>query len=337
MRRLASVLSSIVLIAIFASPVAGASPITVDCTNDPSALRSAVATAPSRSRLVVFGTCNGLVDVSRDLSIAAGTPDARLLGDPNATIGANVTLHVGVGAKVKVTGLTMSSGARMPGIKQLLNQGTLTLVDSVITGVPSNAIQNSGTLTLRHSAVTGNGGGMGNAAIRNDGGMVKLINSTVSNNTNGEMTGAIANASGTVRLIRSTVSGNIGFQNVITNAGSMTFTDSTVADNRSIFAVVDNTGTMSFSDAVVSGNSSSGGGAIAGGGGIANAGTLFLRDSIVRANVARSSGGGIYNVGIATLQGFADRVQHGPCRRRWRLQSWRDHASTRDDQQQHAE
>ena len=241
--------------------MAAASPIKVDCTNDPSALRSAVATAPSHSRLVVFGTCNGLVDVSTDLSIAAGTPDARLIGDPNPAIGANVTLHVGVGATVKVTGMTMSSGARMPGIKQLLNQGTLTLVDSAITGVPSNAIQNSGTLTLRHSAVTGNGGGMGNAAIRNDGGTVKLIDSTVSNNTNTEVTGAIANASGTVRLIRSTVSGNVGFQNVIINAGTMSFTDSTVADNRSIFAVVDNTGTMSFSDAVVSGNNSSGGGA----------------------------------------------------------------------------
>jgi hypothetical protein len=305
MRRLASVsVTCIALLAMLAPPVVGASPITVDCKSDAAALKSAVAAAPSGSRLVILGTCIGVLDIDRDVTITAGTPDARLTGDPDSASGEARVLRVDVGATVRITHLTIIGGSPTPGVVSLLNYGTLTLLDSEVTSGPINAIRNFGTLTLRHSTVTENRG-MGDAPIDNRGGTVTLIESTVSDNSNSEISGAIANRSGTVTLIQSTVSGNNGFFQVIINAGTMTFRDSTVADNQSLWAAVINYGTMSFAGSVVSGNLGRGGGSICGpcGGGIHNAGTLLLRDSIVRANVTNGDGGGIYNVGTATLRG----------------------------------
>lgn len=299
MRRLASVFSSIALLAICAPPVVGASPTAVDCTNDPSALQAAAATASPRSTLLIRGTCVGVVDIDTDLTIKPSTPDARLTSDPDDSV-----LDVGAGATVLIKGLTISGASRAPGRVQLLNHGSLTLIDSIVTDGGINAIRNFGTLTLRDSAVTDNRG-MGDVPIDNVGGTVTLIRSLVSGNSNTEVSGAIGNSSGgTFTLIQSTVSGNNGFFSVVTNAGTMTFTDSTVAGNQSIYAAVvnGNGGTMSFTRSTVSDNTT--GGALCGacGGGIHNAGTLLLRHSIVRANVTRSNGGGIYNVGTATLE-----------------------------------
>jgi hypothetical protein len=306
MRRLASLFASITLLAVFALPVVGAAPIAVDCTSDHTALRSAVLTAPARSTLVITGTCYGMLDIARDLTIKSAVPDARLTSDPSAfPTGEASVMSVRAGARASIRGLTVSGAIRTPGFVQLSNHGALTLIDSIVTNGGINVVRNFGTLTLRGSALSGNQG-KGDAPIDNRGGTVTLIQSLISGNGNSEVTGAITNdRAGTVTVIDSSIRGNFGYTNVISNAGAMTFRGSSVADNQDFFATMVNGGTMSFTDSIVSGNQGGTAGLSGqGGGGIDNTetGTLLLRDSIVRSNSTFGDGGGIYNAGVADLR-----------------------------------
>ena len=306
MRRLASVFLSVALLAVLAPPVIGAAPIAVDCTNDPTALRSAVLTVPPHSTLVMTGTCVGMLDIDRDLTIKPGSASARLTSDPlTFFVGEATVLSVRAGTRAMIKGLTIGLATRAPGLVQLTNHGTLTLADSIVAEGGINAIRNFGTLTLRRSAISDNSG-KGDAPIDNRGGTVTLIQALVSGNGNTELTGAIVNRdAGTVTLIESVVRGNSGYTNVMSNFGTMPFRGSTVADNHAFFTTVVNQGTMSFTDSIVSGNESGTAGLIGpGGGGVYNAdtGTLLLRDSVVRANTSHADGGGIYNAGEADLR-----------------------------------
>ncbi len=278
-----------------APPVIGASPIAVDCTNDPAALRTAVSTVPSDSMLVISGTCVGVLEIDRDLAITPGTSDARLTSENSGFVSPSV-MHVQAGVRVLLKGLTISGAVIPTDTVQLLNDGTLILEDSTVTDGSIGAIRNSGRLTLRRSAVTDNHG-KGDAPIMNDGGSVTLIRSRVSGNQNTESVGAIVNWSGIVRLVDSTISDNHGYTVVVRNLGTMRFRNSTIKGNESGEAPVDNAGTMSFRDSAVRGNSSN-----SNGGGIRNSGDLRLRHAVVRRNTARGDGGGIWNEGAADLR-----------------------------------
>jgi hypothetical protein len=306
MRRFATVFSSIALLALLATPVAASAPFAVVCTNDPTALRSAVSTAPTNSTLVMTGTCVGMLDIDKDLTIKPGSPSARLTSDPfTFFVGEATVLNVRAGARVLIKGLTISQATISPGLVQLTNHGTLTLADSIVTEGGINAIRNFGTLTLRGSALRDNQG-KGDAPIDNRGGTVTLIQSLVTGNGNSEVTGAITNdRAGTVTLIDSTVRDNFGYTNVVNNLGSMTIRSSTVSDNEAFFATLVNRGSMSFTGSTVSGNQGGTAGLSGpGGGGIYNAetGALLLRDSSIRANITFGDGGGIYNAGAADLR-----------------------------------
>ena len=297
MRHLASVSSSIAMLAMLAMlapPVIGASPIAVDCTNDPAALRTAVATVPSDSMLVISGTCVGVLEIDRDLVITPGTSDARLTSE-NFGVSPSV-MHVQAGVRVLLKGLTISGAVIPTDSVQLLNDGTLILEDSTVTDGSIGAIRNSGRLTLRRSAVTDNHG-KGDAPIMNDGGSVTLIRSRVSGNRNTESVGAIVNWSGIVRLVDSTIRDNQGYTAVVRNLGTMRFRSSTIKGNESEDTTVDNAGTMSFRDSAVRRNSSNWSG-----GGIRNSGNLRLRHAVVRRNTAGGDGGGIWNEGAADLR-----------------------------------
>ena len=304
MRRLASVFSSFALLALLASPVVAAAPIAVDCTNDQAAMRTAVATVPPHSTLVMTGTCVGMLDIDRDLTIKPGSASARLTSDVFPSGVASVA-HVHAGASVVFKGLSVRGANHGPGLIQLLNDGSLTLADSIVTDGSLEAIRNFGTLTLRGSAVTDNWS-KGSAPILNLGGTVTLIRSVVSGNNNTELTGAIANdQAGTVTLIDSTLRDNFGYTNLVNNLGTMSFRSSTVSGNEAFFATLVNRGSMSFTSSTVSDNQGGTPGLTGpGGGGIYNAdtGALLLRDSTVRANVSFGDGGGIYNGGVADLR-----------------------------------
>jgi hypothetical protein len=140
----------------------------------------------------------------------------------------------------------------------ILNDGTLTLTHSTVSGNSGGGILNGGTLTLIHSAVSGNstqyeGGGILNYSF----GTLTLTHSTVSGNSAESYGGGIFNY-GTLTLTNGTVSGNTAGQ----GGGIVNYSF----------------GTLTLTHSTVSGNTA---GASGGGGGIFNYGTLTLTNTLV--------------------------------------------------------
>ncbi len=166
-----------------------------------------------------------------------------------------------------------NSAPRYPSVGGIYNDdgGILTLNDSTVSENNGGGILNVGTLTLNNSTVTENNGG----GIRHWRGDMTLINSTVSANdspSGSEFGGIYANGSST--LVNSSVSGNTG--GGITGLGTMTLINSTVSGNSDDY---------------------SGGGISLGG-----FGSTTLINSTVSGNRAGREGGGIYqNQGDLTL------------------------------------
>jgi hypothetical protein len=155
----------------------------------------------------------------------------------------------------------------------LLNQGTLTLIDSTVSGnsadVGGGGLANKGTLTLTNSTISGNSGTHSSGGGLINYGTLTLTNSTVSGNSAGNG-GGLDNL-GTLTLTNSTVSGNS-----VTNDGGG--------------GLNSRYGTLILTNSTVSGNS-------AGyfGGGFHNDGTLTLTNSTISGNSAALGGGGLYN------------------------------------------
>jgi hypothetical protein len=156
----------------------------------------------------------------------------------------------------------------------ILNQGTLTLTNSVVSDNVADfgaGISNSGMLTLDHATVSGNTAATFGGGILNHG-TLTVNNSTISGNTSVEFGGGgIANSGGTLILNNSTVSGN-----------------STSSDGGGLLNAGGPTGTITLNNSTVSGNS-----AIESGGGIANfstTGAVTLNYSTVTNNISDSNG-----------------------------------------------
>jgi CSLREA domain-containing protein len=172
----------------------------------------------------------------------------------------NRVFNVGSGAVVRIEGLTITGGKPPDGEAGggILNEGTLTLVNSTISG-------NSAKFT---------GGGIYNP------GTLTLTNSTISGNSADDIGGGIVNSStATLTVTNSTISGNSakfaggGIYNILS---TLTLTNSTVSDNR-----VSDSGDSSIHSR---------------GGGIYNLeGTATLTNSTFSGNSASDAGGGIYN------------------------------------------
>src|SRR5262249_50403411 len=82
----------------------GATTIAVDCTADPSALTTALATANDGDSLAIQGTCMGTFELSRSLTLA-GSGGAALDGQ-----GAGTVLTVDPGKTVAVSNVTITGG-----------------------------------------------------------------------------------------------------------------------------------------------------------------------------------------------------------------------------------
>jgi uncharacterized repeat protein (TIGR01451 family) len=178
-----------------------ATTITVDCTADPSALATALASANDGDTLAIQGTCKGTFEIAHSVTLA-GSVGATLDGQ-----GAGTVLTVDAGNTVAISNLTITggNGSSAGGI---LNNGTVTLTDSSLT---------DNTATPGTSPNSGGGG------IFNQGGSVALTNSTVSGN------------SASVGSVRNGVGGILSF------GGSVTLTNSTVSGNSATSAVSSST------------------------------------------------------------------------------------------------
>jgi hypothetical protein len=188
-----AVMAAVVAVALgVARPAYSASLVAVDCAADPGALLPALVGANDGDTLAIDGTCKGTFGISRNLT---------LMGSEGATLdaqGAGRVLAIGSAATVVIDGvrITGGNGDNAGGI---LNFGTLTLMNSTVTG---------NTATPPSSPLNDGAGG-----ILNDDGRLRLVNTTVSGNSatvlqfrNG--VGAILNVNGLVTLTDSTVRGN---------------------------------------------------------------------------------------------------------------------------------
>jgi predicted outer membrane repeat protein len=212
----------------------------------------------------------------------------------------------------------------------LNNQGsTLTVSNSTLSGnsaTDGGAIYSFGTLTISGCTLSGNSATFGGAIVEQDGtaavsastfagnsatygggiyndSMVTVSGCTLSGNSASYAGGGIYSTGQSTVVSTSTISGNSatfggGFFNVL----ALTIANSTLTGNSATYGGgIYNEGSVpgvTVRDSVLSANSATEGG------GIYNAvfGTLEAQGSTFSGNTASDSGGGIYNLGTATVQ-----------------------------------
>ena len=227
--------------------------------------------------------------LNSDLSIAGAGGDKTFIQGN----GVDKVIAVSALKTVSITGATVRNGGDAPltfqsgGGAGIMNHGTLTLSDSIVTANTilnlGGGIYNVGTLTVSRTLIMGNtaadqgaGGGILNSGDAGAG-ILHVEDSTVSDNT-AKLGGGIANFfSGVATVTGSTVSGNI--------AGAI----GGGIDNH-------NFSTLRVTNSTISGNQADQGG------GIYNSSTTHLRNVTITANTAgtpgsgRGIGGGVSNL-----------------------------------------
>ena len=182
--------------------------------------------------------------------------------------------------------------------------GMLKLNNSIVSGNTATGGAGGGissanaTVLLTNSIVSGNTSSNGGGGISSNGGSLAVTGSTISGNTStGDFGGGIASADGTLMVIDSTISGNTAHLNAggIANAGgALTLTNSTISGNTATGGAgggINNFGaygpfnasTATLNNATMANNSAPAGG------GIANGGTLKLKNSLIAGNSAGSA------------------------------------------------
>ncbi len=275
-------------------------------------------------------TGDEVVLLDNDATLSGGWDAAFTSQDGMSTIdgqGSRLGIRVNFGATVTVERFVVQDSSSVWG--GILNVGSLTLNDSVISSNIGGGIFNDGgSLTMSNSSVSGNTGSSTGGGIRNCcNGSVVLTNSAVTGNTTGGGGGGIRNEAA-MSLFDSTISGNTGrggggifntFIGVLTldsssvtgnnsdadgggieiGGGSLTITGSTISNNNTgglggglgVFG-----GTAALVNSTVSSN------VAISGGGIFDNGSLSLRNSTVSGNTATEFGGGIYTFRTVILQ-----------------------------------
>ena len=296
------------------------SPFTVTKTGDSSdglcgvsdcSLREAIASGDSGDAIVIptgvytlsLGT-ELLVDQNLALT-GAGSGDTIIQAAASSADATSRVFNIPTGKNVAISGVTVQNGnASGPFPADLgggiVNQGTLTLTNSTVSGNSSRiggGMSNEGALILSDTTVSGNSGTESAGGIYNEG-TLTLTNSTISGNTaavqhgGGIFNQSFGSVGGILTITNSTVTGNTAVQEGggISSNGPLTMTNSTVSGNTTgtIGGGIRNQGTMTLTDSTISGNTASRGG------GIANGGTLTITNSTVSGNFS-VKGGGIWN------------------------------------------
>ena len=219
----------------------------------PGSLRQAIDVSPPGSTVTFEAGLSGTIRLTtRDLNIGKNLtirgPVTHTISVSSGTSG--LFIHVLSGISVTISNLVFKdSKPSKPIAGFILNEGTLTLSDSTVSGNTSKfgggGIFNGGTLTLNDSTVSGNSGGSvsvegadGVGGGISNYGTLTLSDSTVSGNTSKFGGGGIFNG-GTLTLSNSTVSGNSGGSvdiyncggGGICNVGRLTITFSTITNN----------------------------------------------------------------------------------------------------------
>lgn len=297
-------------------------PVVVDCTADPNALTTALA-SPSLAdgtTLLVNGTCNGPFLIPRSVTLI-GNPAATLDGQHAGTA---VTTSAGTTVVLSHLTITNGSSSGSAAIGGVDNEGALTLSYSSVTGnaaaspgtdagSATGGIQSNGSsLSLSHSNVDRNSGtvvrGFAFGGIFG-GGTLTLTDSTVDDNT-ATATGSTGNRAAragieftgtSMTMTRSSVSGNAANAPTTASGGMLvafapvTVTDSTVNGNSALadggaVGGISNITRITLSATSVDGNSAVSTTARAAGG-LSNRGTATLTNAAVNGNTATSETG----------------------------------------------
>jgi hypothetical protein len=225
------------------------------------------------------------------LTITPNETDDELTGDLNVT--ASMTIQ-GAGAATTIVDANQIDRAIHVGSTATITISGLTIKNGSNTG-PGGGILNDGVLTLTNSIVTGN----------------QTLNSSGGNGSPTTDAGGGILSSKTLTLNNTIVTANVSAGNGggVYADGSATLNDSSVTANRATLGSygggIVNDGTMAINRSVISGNQTSPSSLYAvpgNGGGIWNFGGLTMTNSTVSNNSAFSYGGGIFN--SATLNTF---------------------------------
>ena len=321
-RTLNFVIIGVLLLFVFVT-AAHAATITVTNTNDsgPGSLRQALTIANDGDTInfAVTGTItltNGGLPINKNITISGPSPD-QLSIDGNQALLVFGVFH---GKAATISGLTVRNAQ-----SGILNAGTVTVTNCVLSGNSYDGLSNYGVTTVSSCVLTGNL----YHGLYSYQGETTVTNCVVSGNAGGGLFNDV----------------NFGPNNSITGYGSMTIADSIISDNSGpgvwnyfFLTVLNSTlsgnstaldgggirsgtfkapGGVTVINSTISGNSASGGGGgiaiyyggltivnstISGnsggdaGGGIANyTGGVQVANSTISGNSA-ASGGGIYNV-----------------------------------------
>jgi CSLREA domain-containing protein/uncharacterized repeat protein (TIGR01451 family) len=189
----------------------------------------------------------------------------------------------GIGVSATISNLTIRNG-NLPGESGggIRNRGTLlldkTTLDSNVSGIDGGGLLNLGTMTLQSSTVSGNSAsGNGAGVFNGSGGSLTVTASTLSSNTatgTGSSGGGIFNNGVTLNLTNSTITSNTA--------------------NGTGGGISNNTGaTATLVNNTISNNTVT----VGSGGGIINAGTATLTNTIVANNLNDNCSGSITSLG----------------------------------------
>jgi len=226
-RRIARVLSSLVVFTLCAGAPAMAATLTVTSRADdgtPGTLRSVIGAA-NPGDIITFGVTGtialalGSLDISKSLTISGpGASSLSIDGSHAYTV-----IVIEAGSVVTISGVTLTNGHNPnPGGfgwgGGVLNRGTLTLTDVTLSGnyAPyGGAIfnySNSSGLIVRNSTLSGNSADYGGAIWNNPNALATVVSSTFSGNSATNDGGGIANNDGFLSISFSTFSGNVAAQ-----------------------------------------------------------------------------------------------------------------------------
>jgi uncharacterized repeat protein (TIGR01451 family) len=228
--------------------------------------------------------------LNRSLTIQGPGADQLTIQRDSAAV-ANFRIFSIDACTAGISGLTISNGKVTGGAGgAILNTGTLTLTDSVISHNSANlggGIRNLGTLNIKGSTLSENSatgfGGLGGAISNAVAATAMVIsNSTLSNNSAVNTGGAIHTASATV-IINSTLSNNTaGSGGGIRNLALLGIINSTISGNSAVEGggILSSLGAVGLTNVTITNNRATDSSATAGGG-IKRTGGLFRLDNTI--------------------------------------------------------
>ncbi len=292
------------------------------CDSDCS-LREAVAVANSGDTIVfapLFNQpqtillTNGQIFINKSLTIAG--PNADLLAVSGNNEGR--IFNISGGAVVVLSGMKLTNGLlntieEHVGGAIIIADSTLTLTNMTLSnniarfpGSPSDTVGNGGaiyadnsTLSIINSKINNNSTSSTGGTIYSRIGIVNITDSTISNNSG---RGVIGFDREIIQVINSTINGNSG-RAVTGSNGRISVINSTVTNNREAgISNGDSLAILTIDRTIISNNVST---TFAGraGGGVYNVGTATISNTTINSNRVSGRGGGVYNAGTMTIIG----------------------------------